>query len=193
MKTVQTNTFRPRHVAFGALAAIACAGLAGCIPPSPEPSPPAVPTPTPAPAAAPTPPPSITLPPPANWMDAPRTPGDWTYRETRNGTAALYGPPNSEAIFAMRCNADRTITLSRTGEANGAVPMRILTETATRTLNAQAVAGELPRVEVSLNANDPLLDAMAFSKGRFAVETSGMPTLYIPSWPEVTRVIEDCR
>ena len=42
-------------------------------------------------------------------------------------------------------------------------------------------------------ARDPLLDAMAFSKGRFALEVAGLPTLYVPSYPEVTRVIEDCR
>jgi hypothetical protein len=42
-------------------------------------------------------------------------------------------------------------------------------------------------------AQDPLLDAMAFSKGRFAVESAGLATLYVPPYPEVTRVIEDCR
>ena len=42
-------------------------------------------------------------------------------------------------------------------------------------------------------ARDPLLDAMAFSKARFAVEVPGSPALYVPSYPEVTKVIEDCR
>jgi hypothetical protein len=40
---------------------------------------------------------------------------------------------------------------------------------------------------------DPLLDAMAFSRGRFRVEVAKLPPLYLPSWPEVSRVIEDCR
>mgnify|MGYP006891167444 CR=1 FL=1 len=43
-----------------------------------------------------------------------------------------------------------------------------------------------------LNATDPLLDAMALTKGRFAVEV-GAAKLYLPSWAEVSRVIEDCR
>ena len=93
----------------------------------------------------------------------------------------------------MTCNPDRTITLSRAGRVNGMVPMRILTETATRILTAQNTGGQLPMVATTLNANDRLLDAMALSKGRFAVEVPGLPTLYIPSWAEVTRVIEDCR
>jgi len=34
---------------------------------------------------------------------------------------------------------------------------------------------------------------MAFSRGRFALETAGQETLYLPSWPEISRVVEDCR
>ena len=40
---------------------------------------------------------------------------------------------------------------------------------------------------------DPLLDAMAVTRGRFAVETTGLSTLYLPPWAEVTRAIESCR
>ena len=68
--------------------------------------------------------------------------------------------------------------------------MRILTETTTRLLDAEPSGANLA---VSLSARDSLLDAMAFSKGRFAVEATGQPTLYLPSWIEVSRVIEDCR
>ncbi len=46
---------------------------------------------------------------------------------------------------------------------------------------------------VSLNPRDPLLDAMAITRGRFAVEVEGETPLYLPAWAEVTRVIEDCR
>jgi hypothetical protein len=68
--------------------------------------------------------------------------------------------------------------------------MRILTETTERTLS---VAPREGASAAQLGARDPLLDAMAFSKGRFAVEVTGLPMLYLPAWPEVTRVIEDCR
>ncbi len=46
---------------------------------------------------------------------------------------------------------------------------------------------------VAIPARDPILDAMALTKGRFAIEAQGTQTLYIPAWAEVTRVIEDCR
>lgn len=48
-------------------------------------------------------------------------------------------------------------------------------------------------VATRVDADDPILDAMAITKGRFAIETPGLPTLYIPAWVEVSRVIEDCR
>ena len=48
-------------------------------------------------------------------------------------------------------------------------------------------------IGLSLDARDPLLDAMIFSRGRFAVEAGALPTLYLPSWPEMGKVVEDCR
>ncbi len=179
---MKTSTFA--KLAAGA----ACIVVAGCIPPAPEPTPTAVPTPTPTPAP---PPPEIALPVPENWMDAPPTPGDWTYRPGSGQTQAVYGPAHAQPYLVLTCNtASRQITLSRSGSAAGPVPMRILSETRNATLTAQPTGSGVP---ATIPAGDRLLDAMAFSKGRFAVETQGLSTLYIPAWPEVTRVIEDCR
>ena len=94
----------------------------------------------------------------------------------------------------MECDrAQQRISLMRHGQANGQTALTIRTETASRNLTAQPVAGAQPMLVASLSSGDPLLDAMALTKGRFAVETAGLPTLYIPAWGEVTRVIEDCR
>ncbi len=68
--------------------------------------------------------------------------------------------------------------------------MTIRTSAMTRALSADPGGNMLT---TRLPANDPLLDAMAFSRGRFAVETAGLPVLIVPSWTEVSRVIEDCR
>lgn len=166
---------------------------AGCVPapdstPAPTPAPVQT-SPPPAPAPSPMPAPA-----PENWIDAARTPGDWTYRSATGGSVALYGEAQTDARFSIRCDSSaRSITFSRAGNAASTVPMRILTETAQRTLNAQPTGGGLPYLTVTVPARDPLLDAMALTKGRFAVEVAGTPTLYLPAWAEVTRVIEDCR
>ena len=48
-------------------------------------------------------------------------------------------------------------------------------------------------VFVPMAANDPFLDSLVFSRGRFSVEVPGTPTLILPAWPEPARVIEGCR
>lgn len=127
-------------------------------------------------------------------MDVPATPGDWTYRATPGGSQALFGRSQAEALLTIQCTRNAgQVLIVRPGNAAAPVPMRILTETQVRALTASPNRGELPSLIASLPARDPLLDAMALSKGRFAVETAGLPTIYAPSWPEVSRVIEDCR
>ena len=166
--------------------------LAACIPSAPEPTP--APTPTPTPSPAPAPPPTVVQPVYDNWMDAPQTPGDWTYRRDSSGTMAMFGEAQGEPRFALRCNPQaRTVTLLRAGDASGNISMTIRTETQDRSLRASPGGDQLPYLEADVPARDALLDAMALSKGRFAIETAGQPALYIPAWAEVTRVIEDCR
>ncbi len=175
-----------------ALTLTVCAGIAGCSPPAPEPSPPPVAAPTPTPTPAP-PPPVVSQPVYDDWMDAPQTPGDWSIMADSTGTMARFGEPGREPRFALRCNpAGRTVSILRAGSAAGDVPMRIRTETLDRMLTAQQVGDQLPALRTDLPARDRLLPAMALSKGRFAVETQGLETLYVPAWPEMTRVIEDC-
>ena len=90
------------------------------------------------------------------------------------------------------------VAITVPGASNPPGAMVVRTETQTRTLRTSAVlyhspSPHVPVTEARLRADDRLLDAMALSKGRFAVEVDGMTALYLPSWAEVTRVIEDCR
>lgn len=173
------------------LAAVAV--LAACIPaapPEPEPAPPPV-IPDPQPSQAPE---EVVTPVYDDWMDAPQTPGDWTYRAVPEGSAAFFAQPPAEALFAFRCDRNaRAVSLVRGGSATGPVQMTIRSETRDRTLTASPTGEQLPTIRAVVSSQDPLLDAIAFSKGRFAVEVDGMRTLYLPAWPEITRVIEDCR
>lgn len=161
---------------------------AACVAPRTPPPPAPVATATPRPAPTPTPSPVYT-----SWMDVPQTPGDWFYARTSAGSTARFGAAQGEGQFALVCTPrSRTIALVRYGPFAGDAPMTVRSETATRTLSA-TLAAEEGGLRAVLPASDPLLDAMAFSKGRFAIEAAGAQPLYLPSWPEVTRVIEDCR
>lgn len=159
--------------------------VSACVPaPAPTPIPTVVPT---RPAAVPTP---SSAPAVTNWLDAPQTPGDWRYSGNSSGSIAEFGN-GAAASFTIRCDrAARSVILTRNGVPAGPQQMTVRAESQFRTLPA---SGGPNMLTARLPASDTLLDAMALSKGRFAVEVTGMPTLYLPSWAEVTRVIEDCR
>lgn len=164
--------------------------LAGCVP-APEPAPAPSPAPAPPSIPAPAPSPAVQVSPPfgGHWMDAPVTPGDWRYV----GGVARFGVPGSEPLLTLTCDhAAGVVEISRPGSVP-ASSMLVRTETQERSIAAMPAPGGPPNIVARIPARDPLLDAMAFSKGRFAIEVSGLPGLYVPSWPEVTRVIEDCR
>jgi hypothetical protein len=150
------------------------------------PSPPSTTTAgSPAPRPAPLPVPSAT----AAWQDVPATPGDWRWSLEGGQSVARF----AAGRLTLRCDpASRTVRIERSETAMPSAPvaLTIRTQTQSRTFNAAPQQGAL---QVSLPAGDRLLDAMAFTRGRFAVEAGGMPSLYVPSWTEVSRVIEDCR
>ncbi len=164
--------------------------LAGCSPSGPDP------ISTPITQSTRTPPPPVILPTPSfdNWLDAPQTPGDWSYSRSGSETMASFGTPGSSPVFIIRCNpGSGQIGLARAGNAPGAIPMQIRTETMDKTISIGPVGGSQGILANTVSSQDRLLDAMAFSRGRFAVNVAGLPALYLPAWPEISRVIEDCR
>lgn len=163
--------------------------LAACVPRQAAPPPAA--TPPPAPVVrlvrpAPTPPP----PPPSSlaWADAPLTPGNWTYRQAAPASSASYGPAGAP-LFMVRCLGAGRILLGRQGAA-AADRLTFRTSSIARTVIA---AAQQEGIGATLPAADPLLDALIFSRGRFAVEAPGAAPLIVPAWPELARVVEDCR
>lgn len=120
------------------------------------------------------------------------TPGDWVYRVDGRGSIALFGTVGDDAAVTLRCDrAAGTIYLSRAGA--DVAPLTLRTSSLSRTLAVQPTGGTPPYVAVAIAPRDALLDAVAFSRGRFVVEQAGAPTLVLPAWAEIGRVVEDCR
>jgi len=172
----------------------------GCsaVVPAPTPAPTQTPAPTPAPEPIPDPEPA---PPPApepmkgNWTDWPIAQGDWVYRQDDRGSIALFGPPNAEATFMIRCDQGRNqLFLSREGVVAGSgAQMTLRASSGLQSYPARNSGGPLNYAAIALPVNDYMMDRIVFSRGRFAVETTGLASLAIPIWPEFTRVVEDCR
>jgi hypothetical protein len=153
--------------------------VAGCVAPPktpPAPQPVAVP---PAPTSAPLPPPST------DWRDWPALPGSWAYAPSTR--AASFGVAGQPVAARIVCEAGQVV-LTLPGALPGALTVRTSSTTRAITL-ATSPAGE---VQARLAATDPLLDAMAFSRGRFVLEQAARRWV-LPAYAEVGRVIEDCR
>ncbi|WP_285712907.1 hypothetical protein [Erythrobacter oryzae] len=152
------------------------------------------PAPRPSVASAPARPAPLPAPVDMHWMDAPLTPGTWVYQGYMSSPPAVFMSPDGEGRFVISCDRPNgRISLTQMAVMQPSSAMTIRTETSTRTLTAKKAPDPVPYLAAELSARDPLLDAMALSKGRFAVEVDGLPTLYLPSYAEVSRVIEDCR
>lgn len=162
---------------------------AACTPPaqipeaSSSPQPPVVSAPAPAPQPQ---------QPQGKWTDWPITPGDWVYRQDSRGSIALFGQSGRDALVTLRCDRSRArIYLTRqSGQRSANMAVR----TSARLKNASAVTtgGAPAYLALEMMPNDPILAAMAYSRGRFAIETGGEVSAAIPVWSEIGRVIEDC-
>jgi hypothetical protein len=119
-------------------------------------------------------------------------PGNWTYTSVPDGSEARFGDSSALPQLILQCaRSTRRITIAK--PATGAAPFMVVwTSSISRSIPA-SFDPLTKRISVSLPAYDALLDAMTFSRGRIAVTVSGTPTLVVPPWPEVARVVEDCR
>jgi hypothetical protein len=166
------------------------ASLAACV---------SAPPPAPAPRPAPPPPPPAAIPaaqPQQDWRDVPLSTGSWSWRGGQGQPSiARFGVAGQSATFALRCDmATRAVIFSRGGVlATPQAAMLLTTSFGAFTLTAGNGGGQPPAIIAQASARDPHLDQLAFSRGRFLVDVAGQPRLVLPAWPEVARVIEDCR
>ena len=127
-----------------------------------------------------------------DFSNSPVTPGSWTYRDVVGGSEATFvdGTGTARAVFTCG-KVTRLVTLSRISIAPAA-GLSIWTSSASRDLPSRFDANAR-RVIVQLGAADSLLDAIAFSRGRFALSMAGSPALVLPAGTEIAHIVEDCR
>ena len=117
--------------------------------------------------------------------------GTWAYSATASGSEATFNNLSSQPQLTIRCTrSTRQITLLKPGAASPT--LWVWTSSQSRNLPATYDA-TAARVVAQLGAYDPLLDAIASSRGRIGFSSSGLAALVVPPWANVGRVIEDCR
>ena len=147
--------------------------VAGC---AAVPTPAALP-PRPAPAAAaPAPLPTPTR----GWEDRALDNGAWRY-DAGSRAAAFVPTGSANPLLTMTCSGNAIRLASALA---GSVSLR----TSAGTDQIRFDGGS-----ATLSNRDPRLDRIAFSRGRFALETPGGGALTLPVQSKIGRVIEDCR
>jgi hypothetical protein len=136
-------------------------------------------------------PPPATAPPPPIAIADNVSPGVWTYAVEPHSSTARFGLASQSAIFSIQCDLlTRSVSLLVARPrpvTGGSVSLR-----ATSMLKTFPAEGGGAYAVVRIPARDPVLDAIAFSRGRFGVALDGVEWT-LPTWPEFTRVVEDCR
>ncbi len=118
-------------------------------------------------------------------------PGNWSYAATKTGSSARFGAGGATA-FAVECEAANRNIVLRVLRANPSAPDTTVVLRASTMLKSVPVSGGGAFGTARLTARDPILDALAFSRGKFGVSVDGRER-WLPAWPEVARVVEDCR
>ncbi|UUR08410.1 hypothetical protein [Sphingomonas glaciei] len=119
---------------------------------------------------------------PADWRIRPITAGAWTWRNAPDASEAVFSDSRGVQLVIRCMRSTRRVSFSRAGLL-AAAPIRIATTSSERQLGM----GNM------VLANDPLLDAIAFSRGRLWVGASGAMPLILRSAAEPARAVEDCR
>lgn len=118
----------------------------------------------------------------------------WFSKPVAGDPAALYGPPNTEARFSIRCDAaaDQLVLTRSMRVMNDAVlDMVVDTGSAQGSLTATSRLGPMPRVTARMTATDKLAAALMDAKGEISITVDG-DTLRIPADPAMRSVIETC-
>ena len=174
------------------LASAAILLTSACAAPPPVSKPPIASTPTPVQKPAPAPTRPAIQQPAGHWTDWTIAAGAWVYRRDDRGSIALYGTPGADALVTLRCdNARARLFLSRASDVGGTMTVR--TSSTSKAITVQPTGGKPAYAASEIGVSDPLLDAIAFSRGRIALELSGAQNIAIPVWSEIGRVVEDCR
>jgi hypothetical protein len=118
--------------------------------------------------------------------------GSWTHSMTASGSEAQFRSAGGQPLLVLAClRQTRQVTITR--QAAGAAPfLQVWTSSLGRNLLA-SFNPATGRLTATLGAQDPLLDALAMSRGRIAVGISGQPATVAPAWAEISRIVEDCR
>lgn len=130
--------------------------------------------------------------------DVPASPeaeaGEWVSSTLEGEPALLFGPPESEAQFSMRCRDGGGLVLQRAGIVpEGAVQMMMVSvDGANAQFAVNETGDEMPLLTAIIPDNEPFLDMLRDAAGPLTIRVGGGSPLVLPPNPEIGELVETC-
>jgi hypothetical protein len=118
--------------------------------------------------------------------------GRWSFGSVDGGAEAIFRDSSGTPQLSIRCTRTPRRIQIRKAATKPSAMLWIWTSAQSKDLPA-AFDPSTRTIVAELSAFDPVLDAMASSRGRLGIGSSDLDVLVAPPWAEVGRVIEDCR
>jgi hypothetical protein len=132
--------------------------------------------------------------PPGDWTVWPLSDAEWTALRVKEGPLARFGYKGYPAgMVLVQCvKALQVLRFSRSGNS-AAKSLRILTSHSTRDLDASMTFSTTKYLSAEVALTDPLLDNIASSDQRFAIDIIDLQPIVMPVSPALQGVISGCR
>lgn len=119
--------------------------------------------------------------------------GRWFGKEIAGRPAALFGPPETEAQFTIRCAGEYLVLSRGIAMREGPVSMALMAGGKQRTVKAQAHEEPRPDIEGRLPADDEFSAILAETSNPVAVRIEDGPALRMPASDVMRDVVRQCR
>jgi hypothetical protein len=119
--------------------------------------------------------------------------GQWFASKVEGDPAALFGLPETEAEFVVRCAGDELVFSRGIRMRDGPASMTLMAAGKFRTIEATSSADPLPDITGRLEATDEFVTVLAETEDPIMVRIEDGPSLRMPPSRHLRDVIAGCR
>lgn len=119
--------------------------------------------------------------------------GEWSTKAMAGDPAALFGTPETEASFSVRCNAGDLVFSRSAQEPAGPMTMSVMAGGETRSINALSKPDPIPSVTGRLPAQDDFAAILLENEKPIAVRIAGGEPFRMPASDALREIVNDCR
>lgn len=120
--------------------------------------------------------------------------GEWSTKQMAGAPAALFGEPETDARFSVRCEDGELVFVRGAMEPAGAIDMTLMAGGETKTISATSTPDPMSTISGRLSADDAFAGILAEAREPIAVRIGDRDTTFrMPASAALRGVVSDCR